>query len=1294
MRGEQRGSGARIADFPNWLRHLPLEWLALNVNSIMKRIRQAVEVAAWTAFFGFALLLLTLRFWVLPKVAEHRDEIALVAARVIGQPVKIGAIDAGWYGLRPQINLSNVRILDNEGRDALVLPSIENVLSWDSLLHGEVRLSVLVIDGPRLTVRRDAAGAIYVAGLKLGANPGTPGFTDWLLGHGEVAVRNAEIEWHDEKRGAPPLALSAVNLRLHNSGDNHSIGLVARPPAALGSRLEVRAQLAGRTLTNPAAWSGKVFAELGATDLAAWRAWIDYPLDVREARGALRLWATLEAGSLTEATADVALAQVLALLGPELPALELTTLQGRLHAHTVRDGYELSARGLTLTPVDGPVLRPTDFEVKWGGGAAEQHGSASATLIEFEPLLSVAGALPLPAEVRERVAELGPSGQVHDARFEWQGSFASPQRFSARARFSDLGMASWHGMPGFAGLSGSLEANEKKGRLTLAARKAEIDLPELFPEPRIGLDTLNGQVDWERQDDGALAMRFTSLSFANADTSGNASGTYSRSASGPGSVDIVASLTRADAARIRRYLPHAHLLGGPKTRKWLLESIVAGQASDARLRLKGDLRDFPFVDPARGQFQVTARIEHGVLAYADGWPRVENIDGEMQFERDSVTVAGRGGTILGTRLSNVRVNIPELAAPSPHLLISGQAVGPTAEFLRFIQESPVRNTTGGMTERIEAAGSGVLRVKVDLPLDDLASTKVAGDFDFSGNRVTLGQLPAIERASGSLGFTDAGFNVNRASGRMFGAPIEITGGTRANAVIEIAALGRNLKVADLPLESPWREHLSGATSYAATLTLRDGHPRLRVESSLRGVASSLPAPLVKGPSEALPLRVEIAPSDGGARDRVSVALGRVVAAEVLRRRQGEAMVVQRAGISLSPQAGQTVQLPERPGTQFYGSLNTFDLDAWRLLAPESDEAMGGVTFDVRIGTLDAFGKRLTGATVRAGSDAVGWSASVNAQEISGDISYRGGQVLARLDYLSIPPDAPGPKRAAKQPGDMPGLDLVAERFDFRGKPFGQLMLAAKGQGSEWRVEKLALTSDDASLRGSGVWRTAPEGKPTSELEFQLDASDAGSFLGRAGFPNAVKGGKATLLGSLAWRGELADIDYPTLGGELKLEATEGQFLEVDPGFGKLLGLMSLQQLPRRIGLDFSDVFSKGFKFERIDAEARVDKGVMGLKEFRMSGSAADVEMRGEVDLARETQNLRVRIIPGVGDTASTALVLVNPAVGAAALIAQRVLKNPLGQMLSYQYSVTGSWSDPRVARIVAPKVPEGERAAP
>jgi uncharacterized protein YhdP len=153
---------------------------------------------------------------------------------------------------------------------------------------------------------------------------------------------------------------------------------------------------------------------------------------------------------------------------------------------------------------------------------------------------------------------------------------------------------------------------------------------------------------------------------------------------------IVGRTLAPDGARVGRYLPHGHLNGGERLRKWLLESIIAGQASDVRLRLKGDLREFPFVDPARGQFQVTARVERGVLSYASDWPRIENIDGELHFERDGMTIVGRSGTILGTRISGVRVSIPELSVPSRHLLISGQAAGPSAEFLKFVETSGPR----------------------------------------------------------------------------------------------------------------------------------------------------------------------------------------------------------------------------------------------------------------------------------------------------------------------------------------------------------------------------------------------------------------------------------------------------------------------------------------------------------------------------------------------------------------------------------------------------------------------------
>ena len=171
------------------------------------------------------------------------------------------------------------------------------------------------------------------------------------------------------------------------------------------------------------------------------------------------------------------------------------------------------------------------------------------------------------------------------------------------------------------------------------------------------------------------------MAFANRDAAGSASGSYSWSGSGRGQIDLTASATRADAGRIARYLPRGDLMGA-KTREWLAASIVAGQAAEVQLRLRGDLQQFPFLDPSTGQFLVTGRFRDGVLDYVSGWPRIEAIEGELRFERDRMEIIGRGGALYGVRLSQVRAVIASLTAKDHHLVITGQAAGPSGDFLR------------------------------------------------------------------------------------------------------------------------------------------------------------------------------------------------------------------------------------------------------------------------------------------------------------------------------------------------------------------------------------------------------------------------------------------------------------------------------------------------------------------------------------------------------------------------------------------------------------------------------------
>ena len=1250
----------------------------------MRRLLRAVEVLVWFAFFAFAALVLALRYWVLPDIERYRPDIVAAISQAVGLRLEVGAIDAGWHGLRPQLRLTDVRLYDAEGREALALPAVEHVVSWRSLLHLDLRAHSLVIDGPRLTVRRNADGMLYVAGFALSPGAGDGGFGAWLLAQEDIVIRNAEIEWRDEMRGAPPLSLAELNLRLRAAGPRHLLGLTARPGAELGPSLELRAELAGHAPGDPAAWNGRVYAELGTTDLAAWRAWVDYPADIRRGQGAVRLWLTLAGGRLTQATADVALERVSAQLGPHLPPLELASVRGRLQGRMVSGGYELAARSLALSTDDGPAMQPMDFQLRWRRElTGSEHGALGARLVELEPLAHLAAALPFPEEWRARLAELAPRGRLAEARLEWQGPAAELQRFSAR--FDDLALRPWGAMPGFAGISGSFEATQQRGRLYLAARDSEVDLPGVFPEPRLELDALSGQIDWDHVGT-AVSVRIASLAFANPHLAGNAFGSWSRVGSGPGRIDLSAQLTRADGRHIARYLPRAEIMG-EATRAWLASGILGGEAADVHLRLRGELHEFPFRDPAQGEFSVAARISGGELRFAAAWPPIREIRGELLFDRDRMEIVGRSGAILGARLANVRVSLPRIGGAEPRLLVSGQAEGPSGEFLKFIEASPVRARTGGFTAGMSAAGEGRLRLKLELPLRDLVKSRIEGDYEFADNSVRLQpDLPAIERAAGRIGFTESGMKVHGVRGRFAGGAVDLSGGSREGGTIQIVAKGEaTVEGARTLLDHPLSAHLSGAAAYTATVDLREGLARLLFESSLRGVASALPPPLDKAADETLALRVEVTPLAGGARERVTLSLGERLAAEVQRRRQGDAQEVRRAALWLTPEAGQPIRLPERPGTLIYGRLEAFDADPWLAL-----DAAGGAAhaaLDLRFGALDAYGKRLHNVALRAGADAAGWSAAVASDEMTGDVTFvgeKGGRLFARLAHFTIPADRPGPRPAqARRPRDLPAVDVVAERFVHEGRELGRLELAAQRVGEDWRIDRALLASPDATFSAHGSWFGGAE---RTAIEFELEAADAGRLLARLGYEGLVRGAKAELRGSLGWNGLPVVLDYASLGGELELHAREGQFLEIDPGIGKLISLISLQALPRRVALDFRDVFSKGFQFDRIDAGAHLQGGVMALRELRMRGSAAEVRMSGEVNLARETQDLKVRVVPGLGDSASTAVAaIINPVAGVAAAIAQRVLKNPLGQIFAYDYSVTGSWHDPKVERIA--KVP-------
>jgi uncharacterized protein (TIGR02099 family) len=1253
------------------------------------RWRTLARAAGWTAvalYFLFALLVLALRYWLLPAAGSHTELIERKASQMLGERVTIGSIEAGWQGLRPELVLSNVTLHDRSGRPALTLPLIDATVSWSSLARLSLHFYSLVLDQPNLEIRRDAAGTLYVAGIAMRQDaPGEAGALEWLLAQREVVVRNGKLSWEDEQKGTPKLLLRELGVVLRSGLTTHRFALRAKPPAELASALDLRGEFDAGEGYRFRAWSGRLYAELEYADLGAWRPWLRYPIELDSGRGGVRTWLGFTDGRLSELTADLALADVTARLATELPLLRLSSLQGRLALKQSATAVDASARQIALHTEDGVSIEPTDFSVHWEPPAQGRAGRAElqTPALRLEPLVQLAGYLPLPDAARARMAAIEPQGTVRDLNIAWSGGDGREERFSVRGRFAALGARAWQRMPGFSGLTGQLDANERGGHLALASEHSILQLPGLLAGDAARFDRLAADVDWKRAQD-RIDVRLGNVTVANADLAGSLSGTFATRSGSPGVVDLTGTFSRVDGRAAARYVPRL-----PAAVVDYLEAAVRAGGSDlVRVRVKGDLADFPFADPGKGTFQVLARLKNVDFRFAEGWPQLDNVSGELEFFGRAMRVSSSQASIQGVRIKNVRAVVPDLFNGNEHLRIDGEAEDQTADFLRFVEASPVSRMVDGFTRGIRASGNGRLELRLDIPIRRLRETKVAGAYQFLGDQIRLNeQLPPFAQIAGRLEFTEGGVDARGIAGQFLGGPVAINAATR-EGVITVNA-GGTVHAAGFPagFGEPWRKYVSGSTAWQASVVAGRSRPAtITVESQLAGLGLDLPAPLSKRPAEVLPFRLErvVGPEGPGGKrsEQIRMTLGRGANAQIQGTRQGDQFVLGRAAVGFNEPA----VLPERDGINVTGTLPYADVDRWRALLP--DAAQGGraapAQVALRIGALDFLGKRFNDVVVRTRTVGSAWSGSVAAKEFAGDITWRpegGGRIVARLKHFTVPETAPGTQASAETPSrEMPALDVVVDSFTLRGLDLGRLELVAVNEaGQDWRIEKLVVANDDSTLSATGTWQSWKE-MPTLNADIRLEVSDVGRYLERIGFPGTMRRGTATLEGKLSWEGAPSAVDYPTLTGDLKLSAAKGQFLRADPGVAKLLGILSLQSWAT---LDVRNTFEKGFTFDTVSSTATISKGTLTTGDFHMRGPAAQVNMKGTVDLVHETQDLYLRVVPSLGDAASVYAILVNPVWGIPILVLQRILKDPLGQILGLEYHATGSWDKPQVERVRA-----------
>jgi uncharacterized protein YhdP len=330
-----------------------------------------------------------------------------------------------------------------------------------------------------------------------------------------------------------------------------------------------------------------------------------------------------------------------------------------------------------------------------------------------------------------------------------------------------------------------------------------------------------------------------------------------------------------------------------------------------------------------------------------------------------------------------------------------------------------------------------------------------------------------------------------------------------------------------------------------------------------------------------------------------------------------------------------------------------------------------------------------------------WRANLDARELNGYIEYRQpsgnnlGRVYARLARLSLAASTVSDIEATldQQPSSIPALDVVVEDFELRGTRLGRVELEALNRESagvrEWRLARLNVSLPEAQFSATGNWaliganqNAARSERRRTALNFKLDIANSGELLKRFGQDKVIARGKGVMQGQIAWLGAPWALDYASMNGGFNLNIETGQFLKADPGIAKLLSVLSLQSLPRRLSLDFRDVFTEGFAFDFLRGDMKIDQGVAFTNNLQMKGVNAAVLMEGTANISRETQDVKVVVVPEINaGTASLVAAAINPAIGLGTFLAQLILRRPFIEAATQEFQVTGSWADPQMVRV-------------
>ncbi len=1265
---------------------------------VKTRVAKAGRWRLWiTGSLALALILMAsvvgIASLMFPWMLSHPEKVQSFLVERLKRPVAFAKLSGEWRPGGPLFSLDGLRIGGENGSQVLTIERAELAFDFYAFLHKGRSWHELRIVAPVIDVEHGVDGQWKVRQWQGAQNTGKPFDLGALRGLGSVGLRGARINITDAASGRK-LQLVDVELRISERLSGREVFARFRTesgtvPMQLACDLDSgfasgRCYVRGRKLLADewfSTWPIHGVAAIGGSiDLDAW---IDLE-KFRPRRAQLELsaanviWRGLRLVQLSNGQS------VEPRFSPD--RMQLALLWERL----AEGGWRLALTegDIEDKSVANQLSRLEIQRIASAQGVATRVAVQSLRLERVLPWLALSDAMS--PVVAGTVFEAAPQGELHD--LIWQRADNGAAQLSGS--FREIGLHATRKLPRVQGLSGRLSGDELASLVHLDAVNTDFSYPGVFrqavpvhldpmlialmPQPeglRIGFEQLHVRGEGFEVE-GHMALEFSD-------------------GGGKPFIDGVVRLLPGSVPAAKAVWP-VNVMPAV-TVQWLDRALESGKIEGGMAAIRGDLDDWPFTG-GQGRFNAVATVSDARVLFNPQWPEVELKSARARFINNSMLVQVPSAMILGNPLHDGSVRVDDMKHAVLELEAHSNSDG--AQLIELMRASPLQQKFGAEMLGVSVEGAADVDFSLQMSLaKDHGPPEVQGrimlyDADLRDLKWKL----RFDKASGGIRFNQTGFSADALNVRLQEDVAELNiavGGFVADEAHQLEASLRG----ELPIAAvmagfdalePLYAKFPGKAQWDLALMVdkaeADGLSRkhLTLGSDLLGIAINLPAPLRKDAGTAMPF--EFAMSLPVAGSRISMKLGQLARFEAITE-----SVARPFAAHLALGGGLADALPER-GVRIDGEAPAIDLGGWAGMDAGGDGSSFPLDVDVHAEEVDVLGRAFADTSVRIERSDARSLVTLKGNGIDGGFEMATVNsdllgITARFKTLHWPEAKPSSPSHPIDPSLVPPLHIWVGDLRLGAAAFGEARIETRPSDTGMRIEEITARSPTLTMRASGSWELKPGGEE-SALDITFSAEDIGKMLRGLGYGSVIEGGQTVARLNGNWSGSPAQFGLHRVRGTLAGEIGEGRILDVEPGAGRLFGLVNFASIPRRLSLDFSDFFQSGMAFDSVKGSFSLDEGDAVTEDLRVEAPSAEIKIRGRAGLVARDYDQEMEVVPRVRSALPLVGAVAGGPVGAVVgVLAQDMLRKPLDGIVTARYRVQGSWDKPEVVLIAKEKRP-------